>query len=128
MPITDADISFQPPNMLSRDPTRRQGVKDKVRRQSLCEGSLILREFNLRMLRSIIAVVSIPAEVTLLNTSLSIITIRLEPETADMYIFGIDLIESENPRVVYCVNTGQINPVGIVYKPIKCQILPKLTI
>jgi hypothetical protein len=80
------------------------------------------------MLRSIIAVVSIPAEVTLLNTSLSIITIRLEPETADMYIFGIDLIESENPRVVYCVNTGQINPVGIVYKPIKCQILPKLTI
>jgi len=31
MPITDADISFQPPNMLSRDPTRRQGVKDKVR-------------------------------------------------------------------------------------------------
>jgi hypothetical protein len=31
MPITDADISFQPPNMLSRDPTRKQGVKDKVR-------------------------------------------------------------------------------------------------
>jgi hypothetical protein len=57
------------------------------------------------MLRSIIAVVSIRAEVMLPNTSQSIITIRREPKTADMFIFGIDLIDSENPRVAYCAWT-----------------------